>query len=102
MHMAHVHKRATCAASKLLLHVNHTQEPDELLVVQNTTTPEAIIGVAGDTVRDPRLVHGTYSVHTCMLLNLPCNRRTFMHSHTSTLPQFTQRHAPLARPHLPF
>ena len=32
----------------------HTQEPDDLFVARNTPTHEAIIGVAGDTVREPR------------------------------------------------
>ena len=57
MRMAHVHKRATCAAFPsccCTLTTRYqwplTQEPDELFAAQNTTAHEAIIGVAGDTV----------------------------------------------------
>tara|TARA_B100000767_G_C19675429_1_gene497140 strand:- start:772 stop:966 length:195 start_codon:yes stop_codon:yes gene_type:complete len=31
------------------------QEPDEVFVAQNTPLPENIIGLAGNTVRDPLL-----------------------------------------------
>ena len=70
---------------------------------QNTTTHEAIIGVAGDTVREPQwCIQRTYMQVICRLLHLPCTRPPFMHNHTSTIPQLAWRRAPLVRPHRPF